>query len=144
MFHSLSPSTCFQYNHTTETLCSVSTLPCACLTFLLATTCRVHLQEQQDTPSSAAAASSSSSKQQPQYQQKQQQHKSSAAAATTQPPPPTRSQVSDLLYNKWLLDVPKMLDLAVLYAPGSSQLVQELLHQLLMLQPKYAQVRAQG
>lgn len=47
-----------------------------------------------------------------------------------------------MLYNKWLVDVPKMMDLAVLYAPGSSQLVQQLLHQLLMLQPKYAQVCA--
>jgi len=38
------------------------------------------------------------------------------------------------------MDVPKMMDLAVLYAPGSAQLVQQLLHQLLVLQPRYAQV----
>lgn len=49
-----------------------------------------------------------------------------------------------MLYNKWLVDVPKMMDLAVLYAPGSSQLVQQLLHALLMLQPKYAQVWIRG
>jgi activating signal cointegrator complex subunit 2 len=51
--------------------------------------------------------------------------------------------VADLLYNKWLVDVPKMMDLAVLYAPGSSQLVRQLLQQLLTLQPRYAQVGVQ-
>lgn len=49
-----------------------------------------------------------------------------------------------MLYNRWLVDVPKMMDLAVLYAPGNSQLVQQLLHQLLVLQPKYAQVSDVG
>lgn len=48
--------------------------------------------------------------------------------------------MAELLYDRWLVDVPKLMDLAVLYAPGSSQLVAQLLQQLLMLQPKYAQV----
>jgi hypothetical protein len=62
-----------------------------------------------------------------------------AAAAPKAPPSP--QQVGDLLYNQWLLDVPKMMDLAVLYGPGSSSLTGQLLEALLLLQPKYAQVR---
>lgn len=69
-----------------------------------------------------------------------QEQSTAAPAAKGQPPAPSASQVADLLYNKWLMDVPKMMDLAVLYAPGSAQLVQQLLHQLLVLQPRYAQV----
>lgn len=90
--------------------------------------CRAHPLEQQGAtapaPAAAAAKSGSSSSQQQQQQA-----------------PPSPSQLADLLYSKWLVDVPRMMDLAVLYAPGSTQLVQQLLHQLLMLQPKYAQVR---
>jgi hypothetical protein len=82
---------------------------------------RAHPQDQQQGPTAAAASSSRSS-------------------STQQQAPPSPSQVADALYNKWLVDVPKMMDLAVLYAPGSAHLVQELLHQLLLLQPKYAQV----
>lgn len=87
------------------------------------TPCRAHPQEQQQgTPASAPAGAKPSS------------------SSTQQQAPPSPSQVAELLYNKWLMDVPKMMDLCVLYAPGSAQLVQQLLHQLLMLQPKYAQV----
>lgn len=53
---------------------------------------------------------------------------------------PSASQAAELLYGKWLLDVPKMMDIAVLYGPGTSQLTRQLLQQLLVLQPKYAQV----
>jgi activating signal cointegrator complex subunit 2 len=58
--------------------------------------------------------------------------------------PPSAGQVADLLYDRWLLDVPKMMDLAVLFGPGSSRLTQQLLQQLLHLQPKYAQVGEGG
>ncbi|WIA17934.1 hypothetical protein OEZ85_009427 [Tetradesmus obliquus] len=62
-----------------------------------------------------------------------------AAAAGSKPAPPSPQQVAELLYNRWLLDVPKMMDLAVLYGPGSSSLTGQLLSALLLLQPKYAQ-----
>jgi hypothetical protein len=64
-----------------------------------------------------------------------------AAAAAASKAAPSPQQVGDLLYNQWLLDVPKMMDLAVLYGPGSSSLTGQLLEALLLLQPKYAQVR---
>lgn len=84
--------------------------------------CRAHPQEQQGAIAPAAAA------------------KQTSSSSQQQQAPPSPSQVAELLYSRWLVDVPKMMDLAVLYAPGSTQLVQQLLHQLLMLQPKYAQV----
>jgi hypothetical protein len=80
------------------------------------------------------ASSSSSSSSQPSKGQ-------TAAAAAGSKAPPGPQQVGDLLYNQWLLDVPKMMDLAVLYGPGSSSLTGQLLEALLLLQPKYAQVR---
>lgn len=84
--------------------------------------CRVHPQEQQQ-PQPAAASKAAS---------KQQAH------------PPSASQAAELLYNKWLLDVPKMADLAVLYGPSNAGLTGQLLQALLALQPKYAKVRGAG
>jgi hypothetical protein len=86
---------------------------------------RAHPQEQQPTSATAAAAGAGSSK---------------AAQQQQQQGPPSPGQVAELLYDRWLVDVPKLMDLAVLYGPGSSQLVAQLLQQLLLLQPKYAQV----
>lgn len=84
-------------------------------------TCRAHPQEEQQQ--AAAAAVAGSSKQQRQQQQV-----------------PSPAQVAEHLYNNHLIDVPKMLDIAVLYGPGNSKLTGQLLQQLLVLQPKYAKV----
>jgi hypothetical protein len=89
---------------------------------------RVHPKEA-TTTSNSSNSSAGPSKGQP------------AAAAAASKAPPSPQQVGDLLYNQWLLDVPKMMDLAVLYGPGSSRLTGDLLQALLLLQPKYAQVR---
>ncbi|KAF8062062.1 hypothetical protein HT031_004322 [Scenedesmus sp. PABB004] len=43
------------------------------------------------------------------------------------------------LYDRWLVDVPKLMDLAVLYGPGNPELTRQLLQQVLRLQPRYAQ-----
>jgi hypothetical protein len=93
---------------------------------------RVHPQEA-NTSSSSSSSSGGSSRSDPSKGQP-------AAAAAGSKPPPSAQQVADLLYNQWLLDVPKMMDLAVLYGPGSSSLTGQLLQALLLLQPKYAQV----
>ena len=53
---------------------------------------------------------------------------------------PSPSQQGSLLYNKWWLDVPKLLDIAALYGPSNKSLVGQLLQQLVKLQPKYLQV----
>ncbi|WIA38234.1 hypothetical protein OEZ86_001577 [Tetradesmus obliquus] len=88
----------------------------------------VHPQEPNSTSSSSSSSSSGLTKSQP-----------AASAAAGSKPPPSPQQVAELLYNQWLLDVPKMMDLAVLYGPGSSGLTGQLLSALLLLQPKYAQ-----
>jgi hypothetical protein len=86
---------------------------------------RVHPQELSSSSSSSGPSKS----------------QTTTAAAAGSKVPPSPQQVGDLLYNQWLLDVPKMMDLAVLYGPGSSSLTGQLLEALLLLQPKYAQVR---
>lgn len=40
------------------------------------------------------------------------------------------SQRSRLLYDKWVLDVPKLLDLAAIYGPDNPALVQQLMQQV--------------
>lgn len=40
------------------------------------------------------------------------------------------SQRAQLLYDKWVLDVPKLLDLAAIYAPDHAGLVQQLMQQV--------------
>lgn len=40
------------------------------------------------------------------------------------------SQRAQLLYDKWVLDVPKLLDLAALYGPDNAGLVQQLMQQV--------------
>lgn len=41
-----------------------------------------------------------------------------------------RSQRAQLLYDKWVLDVPKLLDLAAIYGPDNVALVQQLMQQV--------------
>lgn len=43
------------------------------------------------------------------------------------------SQRAQLLYDKWVLDVPKLLDLAALYGPDNAGLVQQLMQQVCKL-----------
>jgi hypothetical protein len=50
-------------------------------------------------------------------------------------PPPARQ--GQELYDRWLLDVPKLLDLAAIYGPSNPGLVARLVAQLLELQPRY-------
>ena len=40
------------------------------------------------------------------------------------------SQRAQLLYDKWVLDVPKLLDLAAIYGPDNAVLVQQLMQQV--------------
>lgn len=83
--------------------------------------CRAHPHNEQHQQQSPAAAAGSS------HQQAQQL--------------PSLPKVAEQLYNIGLIDVPKMLDIAVLYGPGNSELTGRLLQQLLDMQPRYAQVR---
>lgn len=39
-------------------------------------------------------------------------------------------QRSQLLYDKWVLDIPKLLDLAAIYGPDNAALVQQLMQQV--------------
>lgn len=41
------------------------------------------------------------------------------------------SSRAQLLYDKWVLDVPKLLDLAAIYGPDNAPLVQQLMSQVL-------------
>lgn len=49
---------------------------------------------------------------------------------TVGPGGPAREEQAALLYNDWLLDVPKLLDIAVLYGRDNSALVQQLMQQV--------------
>ena len=40
------------------------------------------------------------------------------------------SQHAQMLYDKWILDVPKLLDLAAIYGPDNTLLLQKLLQQV--------------
>lgn len=40
------------------------------------------------------------------------------------------SQRGQLLYDKWVLDIPKLLDLAAIYGPDNAALVQQLMQQV--------------
>jgi activating signal cointegrator complex subunit 2 len=50
------------------------------------------------------------------------------------PPPQRRAQE---IYDRWMIDVPKLMDLAAIYGPSNSGLVVRLIAQVLELQPKY-------
>ncbi|KXZ49213.1 hypothetical protein GPECTOR_22g804 [Gonium pectorale] len=50
-------------------------------------------------------------------------------------PPP--EQQAALLYDSWTLDVPKLMDIAVLYGGQNRELVRRFMGQLLSLQPRY-------
>ncbi|DBB14005.1 TPA: hypothetical protein ACH3X3_000976 [Trebouxia sp. C0006] len=49
-----------------------------------------------------------------------------------------RSQNAQILYDRWVLDVPKLLDLAAIYGPDNAKLLQQLLQQVFKVQPLYA------
>lgn len=49
-----------------------------------------------------------------------------------------RSQNAQILYDRWLLDVPKLLDLAAIYGSDNAKLLQQLLQQVFKVQPQYA------
>lgn len=42
----------------------------------------------------------------------------------------TRSQNAQVLYDRWVLDVPKLFDLAAIYGPDNAKLLQQLLQQV--------------
>ncbi|KAL0032304.1 hypothetical protein WJX79_003738 [Trebouxia sp. C0005] len=48
------------------------------------------------------------------------------------------SQNAQTLYDRWVLDVPKLLDLAAIYGPDNAKLLQQLLQQVFKVQPLYA------
>ncbi|GFR47557.1 hypothetical protein Agub_g9282, partial [Astrephomene gubernaculifera] len=50
---------------------------------------------------------------------------------------PPREQQAQLLYDMWLLDVPKLMDVAVLYGTHNRQLTRTFLSQVFSLQPRY-------
>ena len=49
---------------------------------------------------------------------------------TVEPGGPAREEQVALLYNDWLLDVPKLLDIAVLYGRDNTALVQQLMQKV--------------
>ena len=51
---------------------------------------------------------------------------------TVEPGGPAREEQGALLYDKWLLDVPKLLDIAVLYGGDNPKLVQQLMQKVLL------------
>jgi hypothetical protein len=57
-----------------------------------------------------------------------------------EPGAPPAAERAALLYSSWVLDAPKLLDLAVLYTPVAPALVTQLVTGLLELQPRYLQV----
>jgi len=51
---------------------------------------------------------------------------------------PPDAERARCLYDRWLLDVPKLLDVAALYGPTNPGLVSQLLRGVFELQPQYA------
>eukprot|EP00877_Chromochloris_zofingiensis_P004569 jgi/Chrzof1/14112/Cz08g25160.t1 len=51
---------------------------------------------------------------------------------------PNPAQQASFLYNNWIFDVPKLMDICVLYGSSNKPLVSQLIGQLFTLQPKYA------
>ena len=49
---------------------------------------------------------------------------------TVQPGGPSAQNQASMLYNAWLLDMPKLLDIAVLYGRDNPALVQQLMHKV--------------
>lgn len=49
---------------------------------------------------------------------------------TQEPGGPSRAEQAKLLYDKWLLDAPKILDLCVLYGPSNRDLTSRLVKQV--------------
>ncbi|KAF5829243.1 hypothetical protein DUNSADRAFT_16371, partial [Dunaliella salina] len=50
---------------------------------------------------------------------------------------PTDTERARYIYDRWLLDVPKLLDVAALYGPANPRLVNQFLNSVFMLQPQY-------
>lgn len=50
---------------------------------------------------------------------------------------PPDSERARCLYDRWLLDVPKVLDVAALYGPSNPRLVGQWMRDLFALQPQY-------
>ena len=51
---------------------------------------------------------------------------------------PSDTERARLLYDRWLLDVPKLLDVAAIYGPANPRIVSQLLCSVFELQPQYA------
>ncbi|MEW5300920.1 MAG: hypothetical protein WDW36_003812 [Sanguina aurantia] len=51
----------------------------------------------------------------------------------------TPQQHAALLYDQWLLDVPKLMDVCVLYGPTNTALLKQFMQQVFALQPRYTQ-----
>ena len=52
------------------------------------------------------------------------------------------SHHSQLLYDKWVLDVPKLLDMAAIYGPDNAPLVQQLMQQVIKPLPFAAALKS--
>ncbi|KAK9909048.1 hypothetical protein WJX75_006462 [Coccomyxa subellipsoidea] len=50
---------------------------------------------------------------------------------------PVQTEQAKQLYDRWLLDVPKLLDIAALYGPDNPELTRQLLTKVFTLQPRY-------
>lgn len=50
---------------------------------------------------------------------------------------PETSVQADIIYDNWILDIPKVLDVCVLYGVENQDLVKDFLQKLFFLQPKY-------
>lgn len=49
----------------------------------------------------------------------------------------TKEQLADILYDKFLITVPMIFDLLVVYGSENAQIVRRLLETVLKIQPKY-------
>lgn len=49
----------------------------------------------------------------------------------------TKEQLADLLYDKFIITVPMIFDLLVIYGPDNSQIVRRIIETILKIQPKY-------
>ncbi len=45
---------------------------------------------------------------------------------------PPRTQQAELVYDRWLLDVPKLLDIAALYGPDNLQLTRDFMSKVIL------------
>ncbi|CAL8461773.1 g1304 [Coccomyxa elongata] len=64
-------------------------------------------------------------------------HKAMDRVTVTEEGAPPQTQQAQLVYDRWMLDVPKLLDIAALYGTDNLQLTREFMSKVFTLQPKY-------